>query len=47
MISNTIGYGRVVSNSDLKWCNYGTKHMGNGRICIWTDSTFEGSKINK
>ena len=21
--------------------------MGNGRICIWTDSTFAGSKTNK
>lgn len=39
--------GRVISNSDLKRCNYGNKHMGNGRICIWTDSTFAGSKTNK
>jgi hypothetical protein len=28
--------------------NYGgNKHMGNGGVCIWTDSNFAGSKINK
>jgi hypothetical protein len=46
----TLGYGGVIWNSDLKRCYYGicgNKHMGNGGVCIWTDSNFAGSKINK
>ena len=47
MISNRIGYCRVDLNGALNRKNYGNKHMGNGGVCIWTNSTFANFKINK
>ena len=47
VISNTIGYGRVDLNDALNKKNYGNKHMGNGGVCVWTNSTFANFKINK
>ena len=47
MISNIIGYGGVDLNGALNRKNYGNKHMGNGRVCVWTNSTFANFKINK
>jgi len=47
LCSNLNCDGRVISNSDLKRCNYGNKHMGNGGVCVRTNSTFANFKINK
>tara|TARA_A100001015_G_scaffold120578_1_gene133615 strand:- start:104 stop:343 length:240 start_codon:yes stop_codon:yes gene_type:complete len=34
-------------NGPLNRKNYGNKHMGNGGVCVWTNSTFANFKINK
>ena len=45
MISNTIGYGGVISNIALKRRNYGGN--GNTGFCIWTNSICSNRKTNK
>ena len=47
LCSKTLCDGRVDLNGALNRKNYGNKHVGNGGVCVWTNSTFANFKINK